>query len=117
MRAKKLLAVIAMAATLLLQAQSCMAAPLPTQQDMQCCKAMSCEARMSQACCPSMASPAVSSSLPSQQRFSQAPPVILTEYLGSLNFARGFAPAFSQPAQTPQHSPPKLYTLHASLLI
>lgn len=115
---KRLLVVIAAAAILFLQVQSCMAEPTFSQQDMQCCKSMSCTAMSkTQSCCKNMVSASTSNLLPTQQYSLQTPPAIAVYYSQTIDLThRATSPSF-EPIRTQQHSPPELYTLHASLLI
>ena len=119
MTAKRLFVAIAVAAILFLQVQSCMADPMSSQQDMQCCKSMPCTPmNKTQGCCKDMVSPNTPNMLPAQQHSLQGPPTAAVDYSEMLDVAhwKTTAPSF-EPVQAQQHSPPKLYTLHASLLI
>jgi hypothetical protein len=115
---KRLLVVIAAAAILFLQVQSCMSDPMSNQQDMQCCKSMPCTPmNKTQGCCKNMVSPSTPNMLLAQQHSLQARPAVIVDYLQTVDLAHWTTSSSFEPIRTQQHSPPELYTLHASLLI
>lgn len=115
---KRLFATIAVAAMLFLQVQSCMAQPMSSQQDMQCCKSMRCtSANNGQDCCKRMVSPNVPTMLPVQQASLKAPAIVVVHYPSIIDLAGRFSSPLSEPIHAQQHSPPELYTLYATLLI
>ena len=118
MLAKRLFILIAAVAILFLQVQSCMSDPMSNQQDMQCCKSMHCTTMSkTQGCCKDMVSPNSPNLLPSQQHSLQVPTVAAVEYLQMPGVVRRTESLNLDSLDTTQHSPPELYTLHASLLI
>ena len=117
MVAKRLFLVLAVGALVLLQFTDCMAAMTPDQQSMKCCGSMQCtRANQSHDCCKRMASEQSPNMLPAGHVSLHPPAVVLVESLVSFEIAR--VPSLPSGAvEAPQHSPPELYTLHASLLI
>lgn len=117
MRGRTLFVVIAAGALLLLQFGDCMSAMALDQQNMQCCRSMPCTpANHSHDCCKNMASAQSPNMLPAAHISLHAPTVAAIEYPGLLEVVRStLAPTVMVEAQ--EHSPPELYTLHASLLI
>ena len=114
---KKLPLVLAAAALLLLQFGDCVSAMSRKQQSMKCCASMPCTpANQSQGCCKNMTSAKAPSMLPAQHASLHGPTVTVIAYPQILAIVR-WAPAPSVMIEAPQHSPPELYTLHASLLI
>jgi hypothetical protein len=117
MKGMKLLVVMAAGALLLLQFGDCMSAMALDQQSMQCCHSMPCTpANHSHGCCKNMASAQTPNMLPGAHVSLHGPTVAAVEYPRLLNVVRSnVAPLVVVEAQ--EHSPPDLYTLHASLLI
>jgi hypothetical protein len=117
MRRVKLLVVVAAGALLLLQFGDCMSAMVLDQQSMQCCRSMPCTpANHSHGCCKNMASAQTPNMLPAAHVSLHTPTVTVIEYPPLLQIVRAnVAPPVVAEAQ--EHSPPDLYTLHASLLI
>ena len=116
MARKSIFVVLAVVAILLLQFADCMAAVTPDQQSMQCCGSMPCDpSNQAHDCCKGMVaqSPNV---LPVPQATLDAPVMVVTDVLASPQLTPVMQISRSEFA-APQHSPPELYTLHASLLI
>jgi hypothetical protein len=114
---KRLFSALAAGALLLLQFSDCMAAMTPDQQSMKCCGSMQC-ARTNQShdCCKRMVSEQSPNMLPAGQVSLNPPAVVLVESPVSFEIIR--VPSLpTGVVEAPQHSPPELYTLHASLLI
>jgi hypothetical protein len=117
MIAKRLFLVLAAGALLLLQFADCMSAVTPDQQSMQCCGSMHCTpANHKHDCCKTMVSAHAPNMLPAARVSLNAPAVVNIQHLATLETAR---PPTVRPVtvEAQQHSPPELYTLHASLLI
>jgi hypothetical protein len=114
---KRLFLVLAAGALSLFQFSDCMSAMTLDQQSMQCCGSMPCTpANHSHGCCKNMASVQTPSMLPAPHVFLHGPNSATVEYSRTLKIVRSTpTPAVAIDAQ--QHSPPELYTLHASLLI
>ena len=109
--------VLAAGALLLLQFEDCMSGMTPDQQNMECCASMPCTpANHSHGCCKTMASAQTPNMLPASQASLRAPVVATFAYAQTLDVARS-GPVPVVPVDAQQHSPPELYTLHASLLI
>ena len=114
---KRLLLTLATGALLLLQFGDCMSAMAQDPQAMKCCGSMPCApANHGQDCCKNMVAPQVASVLPAKQIPLHGPVVAVIEYPLTLEIVRA-APSRSAAVSAPQHSPPDLYTLNASLLI
>ena len=114
---KRIASALAIGVLLLLGFPDCMSALTLDQQSMRCCGTMPCTpANHSQDCCKHMASPETPNILPTSH-VSLHPPIAATiEYPQMLALvSQTWAPPPS--IETQQHSPPELYTLHASLLI
>lgn len=117
MRAAKLFVVMAAGALVLLQFGDCISAMTLDHQSMQCCRSMPCTpANHSHGCCKDMASAQTPNMLPAAHVSLHAPTVAAIEYPRLVEVARP-APASSLVVEAQEHSPPELYTLHASLLI
>jgi len=114
---QRLFLVLAAGALLLLQFTDCMAAMASDQQSMKCCGSMQCtRTNRSHDCCKNMVSEQSPNMLPAGHVPLNPPAVVLVESLVSFEIAR--VPSLpSGVVEAPQHSPPELYTLHASLLI
>lgn len=117
MVAKRLFLVLAVGALVLLQFTDCMAAMTPDQQSMKGCGSMQCtRTNQSHDCCKRMASEQSPNMLPAGHVSLRPPAVVLVESL--VLFEIALVPSLpSGVVEAPQHSPPELYTLHASLLI
>jgi len=114
---KKLLLVLAAAALLVLQFGDCVSAMTPGQQSMKCCASMPCTpANHSHGCCKNMTSAKAPSMLPAQNASLHTPIAATVEYPKILEIVR-WTQVPSVMIEAQQHSPPELYTLHASLLI
>ena len=107
--------VVAASFILLAQFADCMAMSAD-QQTMKCCHTMPCSpANHSHDCCKKMVSTQTASVLPIHVPLS-APLEIAVEPLPIAEMAR-LTEIFWPGIDPPQHSPPDLYTLYASLLI
>lgn len=117
MTGKRLFLVLAAGALLLLQFADCMSAMTPDQESMKCCGSMPCTpANQSHDCCKAMVSAQSPNMLPTARVSLNTPTIVLVEPVASVEVVR----LVSLPhiaVEAPQHSPPELYTLHASLLI
>jgi hypothetical protein len=113
----RLFLVLAAGALLFLQFADCMSAMTPDQGSMQCCGSMPCNpTNHSHDCCKAMVSGQSSNLLPVVRASLHAPVIVPVGPLTSFAIVR----LVSSPlivAEAQQHSPPELYTLHASLLI
>jgi hypothetical protein len=117
MMGKRLFVVLAVVAFLGLQFADCMSAMTQDQQSMKCCGTMPCDpSNQSHDCCKAMVSSQSPSVLPVAHVTLHAPVVVVTDILASPQ-AMPCAEASHLDFEAPQHSPPELYTLHASLLI
>lgn len=100
---------------LLLQLGNC--GPAMNPQAMQCCRSMPCTpANRSQGCCKNMLSASAPKMLPGHHAALHGPTVSAIEY-PLWTETLGYAPEPYSIVEAQQHSPPDLYTLHASLLI
>lgn len=117
MMSKKLLVLLAAAALLGLQFADCMSAMTQDQQSMKCCGSMPCDpSNQSHDCCKGMVSAQSPNVLPVAHVTLHAPVMVVTGLLPAPQVTP--CPEASRlDFETPQHSPPELYTLHASLLI
>jgi len=117
MMGKRLFLVMAAGTLLFLQFTSCVSATTPDQQTMQCCRSMPCTpANRSYNCCKTMISTHAPNMLRSARVTLDTPRVTVADSLPAPDMNRptgALRPRF----EAPQHSPPELYTLHASLLI
>jgi hypothetical protein len=112
---KRLLIVVAMAALLGLQFADCM---VQDQQSMQCCGSMPCDpSNQNHDCCKRMVSAQAPSILPVPHMTLHAPMMLVPDIFASLHARRRYLEASRVHFEAPQHCPPHLYTLHASLLI
>jgi hypothetical protein len=113
----RLFIVVALVALLGLQFADCMSAMTQDQQSMQCCGSMPCDpSNQTHDCCKGMVSAQSPSILPASNVTLHAPVVIAADVFLTPQvtpYAEVSRPEFA----APQHSPPELYTLHASLLI
>src|SRR5213592_2125522 len=109
--------VLAVVAVLMLQFGDCMSPLTQDQQSMQCCGSMPCDpSNQSHDCCKGMVSAQSPSVLPVAHVTLHAPVMVVTDILASLQVTR-YPEASRLDFEAPSHSPPELYTLHASLLI
>jgi hypothetical protein len=114
---KRLLFVLAAGALLLLQFGDCMSAMAQDPQAMKCCGSMPCApANHRQDCCKNMVAPQGASVVPAKQVSLHGPVVATIRYPLKLELVRA-TPSRFVAVSAPQHSPPDLYTLNASLLI
>jgi hypothetical protein len=114
---KRLLIVAVIAALLGLQFADCMSAMTRDSQSMQCCGSMPCDpSNQSHDCCKTMVSAQSPNVLPVSHVTLHAPVMVAADFLMPPQSA-----TYTQVSRfkfaAPQHSPPELYTLHASLLI
>jgi len=114
---KSLPIIVAMVALLGLQFADCMSAATRDPQSMQCCGSMPCDpSNQSHDCCKSMASPEAPSVLPVSHVTLHFPVLDTADFLATPQ-----VPTYIQVSRfefaAPQHSPPELYTIYASLLI
>jgi hypothetical protein len=117
MMGKRLFALLAVIALFGLQFADCLSAMTHDQQSMQCCGSMPCDpSNQRHDCCKGMVSAQAPNVLPVAHVTLDAPVMIVTDILGSSQATRHSELAHLDFA-APQHSPPDLYTLHASLLI
>lgn len=114
---KRLVLVFAAGLLILGQFADCMPSMASNQQSMKCCASMPCNpANMPQNCCKTMSASRPSSMLPTVQTTLQAPTISIVEHVRMFEDAVHIS-ALPLEAETPQHSPPELYTLYSSLLI
>jgi hypothetical protein len=114
---KRLFVVLAVVALLGLQSADCMSAMTQDQQSMKCCGSMPCDpSNQSHECCKSMVSSQSPSVLPVAHVTLHSPVMVVTDILASPQ-AMPYPEVSRFDFEAPQHSPPELYTLHASLLI
>jgi hypothetical protein len=117
MTLKRLFLILAAGALLFLQFGDCMSAMAQDPQAMKCCGSMPCApANHEQDCCKNMVAPQVASVLPAKQVSLHGPVVAVVKYPLTLEVVRA-TPSRFVAVSAPQHSPPDLYTLNASLLI
>ena len=114
---KRLLVFLAAVALLGLQFADCLSAMTHDQQSMQCCGSMPCDpSNQSHDCCKGMVSAQAPSVLPVAHVTPHVPVMVVADILASPQ-ATPYPEASRSDFEAPQHSPPELYTLHASLLI
>ena len=114
---RNLLIFVALITLLGLQFADCASAMTQDQQSMQCCGSMPCDpSNQSHDCCKGMVSSQSPSVLPIAHVTLHSPVVVVTDILASPQ-AMPYPEASLLDFEAPQHSPPELYTLHASLLI
>jgi|SRR6267154_1525885 len=117
MTGKRLFVLLAMIALFGLPFADCLSAMTPDEQSMQCCGSMPCDpSNQSHECCKGMASAQAPNALPVAHVTLDAPVMVVTAILGSPQ-ATPHRELSHLDFAAPQHSPPELYTLHASLLI
>jgi|SRR5579872_4871936 len=116
MTEKKLFLFLAVGALLLLQFADCVSAGTPNQQTMQCCASLTCtSAKQSHGCCKTMPFPQTNM-VPTGRVALHAPTVATIAQARTVEIVRS-APVPPVTVEVQLHSPPELYTLHASLLI
>ena len=109
--------IAAVALALMMQFVSCLPTAGASEQSMKCCASMPCTpANHSHGCCKNMASGKAPTVIPAQSVSLQAPSLGIVEY-PPISVILHRASEFPPVTDAQQHSPPKLYTLHASLLI
>ena len=115
---KRLVSALAMTAlALMMQFASCLPTAGATEQSMKCCASMPCTpANHSHGCCKNMASGKAPTLIPAQSVSLQVPSRGNFEYPPIAKLAHRTS-EFPPVTDAQQHSPPELYTLHASLLI
>jgi hypothetical protein len=87
------------------------------QQSMQCCGSMPCDpSNQTHDCCKGMVSAQSLNALPVSNVTLHAPVVVVADVLFAQQIRTHSQVSLFEFA-APQHSPPDLYTLHASLLI
>jgi hypothetical protein len=112
---KRIFLTLAVAALLLLQFADCMSAMAPDPQSMQCCGSMPCApSNRTQDCCKTMVSAHAPSMLPAARVSLGAPAAVLIEHIPTIE---NIVLMKRVAVEIQLHSPPELYTLHASLLI
>jgi len=117
MMGKRLFVLLAVIALFGLQFADCLSAMTHDEQTMQCCGSMPCDpSNQSHDCCKGMVSAQAPNVLPVAHVTLDAPVMAVTGILGSPQATPHRELAHLDFA-APQHSPPELYTLHASLLI
>jgi hypothetical protein len=114
---KRLFLILAAGSLLFLQFGDCMSAMAQDPEAMKCCGSMPCApANHGQDCCKNMASPQTPGVLPTKQISLHGPIVATIDYPLTLEIVRA-TPSRFVAINAPQHSPPDLYLLNASLLI
>src|SRR5258708_35539429 len=114
---KRLFVFLAAVALLGLQFADCRSAMPDDQKSMECCASMPCDrSNKSHDCCKGMVSAETSNVLPVSHVTLDAPVMVVADFL-VLPQATPYPKASRLDFEAPQHSPPELYTLHASLLI
>ena len=117
MMGKRLFVVLAVVAFLGLQFADCMSAMTQDQQSMKCCRTMPCDpSNQSHDCCKGMVSSQSPTVLLVAHVTLHAPVMVVTDTLASPQ-AMPYREVSRLDFEAPQHSPPELYTRHASLLI
>src|SRR5260370_13982513 len=117
MISKKLFVALAAVAIFGLQFADCLSAMTQDQQSMHCCGSMPCDpSNQGHDCCKGMVSSQSPSVLPVAHVTLHAPMIVVIDILASAQ-AMPYPEASRLDFEAPQHSPPQLYTLHASLLI
>src|SRR6266704_3030896 len=113
---KRILMVVALVALLGLQFADCASAMTQDQQSMQCCGSMPCDpSNQSHDCCKGMVSSQSPSVLPVTHVTLHPPVLVVSDILASPQ-PSPYSWASRSDLEAAQHSPPELYTLHASLL-
>jgi hypothetical protein len=111
------LLVLALAALFASQFADCLSPLSADQQTMQCCGSMPCNpTNQSHDCCKTMVSANASNVLPAQHAALSVPVTAAVDHFSTPE-VRIFTQVSRLSFETPQHSPPELYTLHSCLLI
>jgi len=114
---KRLLIVVAIAGLLGLQFADCLSAMTQDPRSMQCCGSMPCDpSNQTHDCCKGMVSAQSPNVLPVAHVTLHVPLMVVADILPSPQVTRRTQISRFEFA-SPQHSPPELYTLYASLLI
>jgi hypothetical protein len=114
---KRLLIVVAIAGLLGLQFADCLSAMTQDPQSMQCCGSMPCDpSNQTHDCCKGMDSAQSPNVLPVAHVTLHVPLMVVGDILPSPQVTRRTQISRFEFA-APQHSPPELYALYASLLI
>ena len=114
---KKIFIVVALVALMGLQFADCTSAMAQDPQSMKCCGSMPCDpSNQAHDCCKGMVSAHSPNALPAAQITLHAPVTVVTDILASQQ-TTAYPDVSGLDFETPQHSPPKLYTIYASLLI
>ena len=114
---KRLFIVAATLALLGLQFVDCMSAMTQDEQNMKCCSSMPCDPAMQgHDCCKGMVSARSPNVLPVSHVTLHAPAMVVADTLEAPQIFF-YAQVSRFEFAAPQHSPPELYTLYASLLI
>jgi len=117
MMGKRQFVLLAVIAVFGLQFVDCLSAMTHDDQSMQCCGSMPCDSsNQSHDCCKGMVSAQAPNVLPVSHVTLDAPVMVVTCILASPH-ATSYRELSHLDFAAPQHSPPELYTLHASLLI
>ena len=112
---KRIFLTLAATALLLLQFADCMSAMAPDRQSMQCCGSMPCTpSNQTHDCCKTMVSAHAPSMLPSVRVSLNAPAALFIKNVPTLE---NIVLIKRLAVEVQLHSPPELYTLHASFLI
>jgi hypothetical protein len=113
----RLFIVVALVALLGLQFADCTSAMTQDQQSMQCCGSMPCDpSNQTHDCCKGMVSAQSPNILPVSNVTLHAPKMVAADVVSAAQVTP-YAEVSRLEFAAPQHSPPELYTLHASLLI
>jgi hypothetical protein len=113
---RKGLLVLSMVALVGLQFADCTSAMAQDQQSMKCCGSMPCDpSNQTHDCCKGMISAHSPNVLPAAQITLHVPVMVVTDILASQQ-TTAYPAASGLDFESP-HSPPKLYTIYASLLI
>jgi len=108
---------LALSALFALQFGDCLSSMSAGRQTAQCCASMPCTpANHSHGCCKTMASSQSPNILPAAHASLRGPAVATFDYARKPDLARSACVRLVT-VEAAQHSPPELYTLHASLLI
>jgi len=106
-----------MVALLGLQFADCMSAMTQDQQSMKCCGSMPCNpSNQTHDCCKGMVSSQSPSVLPESNVTLHVLVIVAVDFLASPRATEQIEASRLEFA-APQHSPPELYTLYASLVI
>jgi hypothetical protein len=117
MMGKRIFVILGVFALLGLQFADCMSAMTQDQQSMQCCGSMPCDpSNQSHDCCKGMVSSQSPHVLPVVHVTLHAPLMVVTDVFASPK-ATPRTEVSRLDFEAPQHSPPELYTLYASLLV